>query len=169
MWILQGHYQSERNFTLSDLESSRIRRLKWKNQIAELLQTSNLDLNFNNPTVLMEFINDLQDKNSTPQTKKSQEIVSFVDNNLNSAEAFSYIDQHQLTLDDWALVDNLFGIGLLTEQYFPDKTIVNLIHIRQDARQQKDFKTADQIREEIEHAGFVIKDQAGQPIWQYLK
>ena len=169
MWILQGHYQSERNFTLFDLESSRIRRLKWKNQIAELLQTSNLDLNFSNPTVLTDFINNLQNKNSTPQTKKSQEIVSFVDNNLNSAEAFSYIDQNQLTLDDWALVDNLFGIGLLTEQHFPDETIVSLIHTRQKARQQKDFQTADQIREEIEHAGFIIKDQAGQPIWQYLK
>ena len=169
MWILQGHYQSERNFTLSDLESSRIRRLKWKNQIAELLQASNLDLNFNVPAVLTGFINDLQNKNSIPQTKNSQEIISFVDNNLNSAEAFSYIDQHQLTLDDWALVDNLFGIGLLAEQYFPDETIISLIHTRQKARQQKDFRTADQIREEIEHAGFTIKDQAGQPIWQYLK
>ena len=107
--------------------------------------------------------------NSKPQTEISQKIFTYVDNNLNSAEAFSFIDQHQLTLDDWALIENLFGIGLFKEQCLPSKGILDLINNRQQARQQKDYKTADEIREKIEQTGYSVKDRTNRPIWRYLK
>lgn len=175
MWVLQGHYQSERNFTLTDLGSTKIRRLKWKNQIAELLQTDMTDITditdikLSDQTALSGLLRDLLKRNSKPQTEISQKIFTYVDNNLNSAEAFSFIDQHQLTLDDWALIENLFGIGLFKEQCLPSKEILDLINNRQQARQQKDYKTADEIREKIEQTGYSVKDRTNQPIWQYLK
>ena len=169
MWVLQGHYQSERNFTLTDLGSTKIRRLKWKNQIAELLQTDITDIKLSDQTALSGLLRDLFKRNSKPQTEISQKIFTYVDNNLNSAEAFSFIDQHQLTLDDWALIENLFGIGLFKEQCLPSKEILDLINNRQQARQQKDYKTADEIREKIEQTGYSVKDRTNQPIWQYLK
>ena len=46
---------------------------------------------------------------------------------------------------------------------------MNQINARNQARQQKDFQTADRLRTQIEQAGFVVKDNPNQPIWQYYK
>jgi len=69
----------------------------------------------------------------------------------------------------FALIENLFGIGLFKEQCLPSKEILDLINNRQQARQQKDYKTADEIREKIEQTGYSVKDRTNRPIWQYLK
>ena len=169
LWVLQGHYQSERNFTLADLKSAQIRRLKWKNQIAELLQSNHNELiACQGSSKLTDFLHSLLQKNDTPKTNLSRQMLEYASDNLNSAEAFSYIDQHPLSLDDWALVEQLFGLGLF-EQTLPSQEVINQIEARDQARQQKDFQTADRLRAQIEQAGFVVKDNPNQSIWQYYK
>lgn len=186
MWIFQGHFQSERNFTFQDLTVAKARRLKWKNHIAELIQKtpvssylstekqiSNSQSQLNSSSVSQEQLTILFKKllaqNQTPKTKLSQQIFEIVSDNLNSAEAFSIIDQNTLNLADWAFVEQLFGLQLFKEQNIPTSEILTLIKDREQARRNRDFKTSDNLRDQILTTGFTVKDQSTGPIWQYTK
>jgi len=48
-----------------------------------------------------------------------------------------------------------------------EKEIEKLILKRNQARDQKDFKTSDQIREHLDKNGVLIKDSKGKTTWQY--
>lgn len=146
MWVLQGHYQSDRNFTLVDLESAKTRRLSWKNKIAELIQS---------PESGTDNIVD--------------QIINTVSNNLNSAEAFALIDGHSPDLDSWKAIDQIFGLNLLNEVVDITPEQKDLIIKRESARRKKDFKTSDQIRDLLSSQNLTIKDRPNGPIWQYLK
>lgn len=171
LWVLQGHFQSERNFTFQDLLAAKHRRLKWKNQIAELLQTSPSS----QKTVRQDLLKTLASLQNTsliehiPKTPLSRLVLEKVENNLNSAEAFSLIDKSQPNLDDWCFIDSLFGLNLFFEQTPPNEEILTLILKREEARQNRDYKQADQLREQISKQKFFVKDDPNTPIWQYLE
>lgn len=147
MWVLSGHYQGTRNFTFDSLEASKQRRLNWRNRIALLYQNIH-----NNNLDKCEF----------------DKIVSFINNNLNSAEAFAYIDTHELSLEDWRKVDELFGLNLFADSPDIDTETHNLINERQAARTAKDFARSDEIRDLLKRKGITIEDTSTGPIWQYL-
>lgn len=169
VWILQGHYQSERNFTFNDLSAAKVRRLKWRNQIAKLLQqTPDLDLDQMTTKTLQTYLNSLLENTKTPRTELEKQILTQVGNNLNSAEVFSIIDQSMPTLSEWAFVEQLFGINLFTDQILPTSKVLELIQSRQTARKNKDYQLSDQLRDQIAETGFTIAD-GDTPIWQYLK
>ncbi len=48
----------------------------------------------------------------------------------------------------------------------PEDQINNLIDMRSKARQKKDFKAADKIREELDRAGIILEDQKGSTSWR---
>ena len=146
MWVLQGHYQSERNFTFADLAGARNRRLAWRNRIA------------------------LARQNHTGQTEITDlwsEILAAVSDNLNSAAAFAVIDAHTPTLAEWEQIDRLFGLGLMASTPNAPQAVRNLIAQRETARQARDFARADALRDEITAAGFTILDSPDGPKWQY--
>lgn len=148
MWVLSGHYQGARNFTFDSLAAAKQRRLNWRNRIA---------LCYQRPKE--------QDTNETDgQFKK---ILSAVNENLNSAEAFAVIDGMDLSLDDWKKVDELFGLKLIADT--PDVTakIMDKIVERENARETKDFETADKIRGELLARGIALRDTAEGAVWEY--
>lgn len=146
MWVLQGHYQSERNFSFDDLSAAQQRRLNWRNRIALARQTKIAD----HPTIITEVIEQLS-------------------NNLNSAAAFALIDHAKISLQDWQQIDELFGLGLITGS--PDLTTEQkrLLKTRATARENLDFTASDQLRFELESQGISVKDTPDGQIWQYLK
>ena len=147
MWVLQGHFQGTRNFSFSDLEGSKTRRLNWKNKAAAAFQLKNLSAN-----------KDLQEK-----------ILNALNENLNSPEAFSIIDTNELSFEDWKFIDELFALDLTKGiEELPDY-ILRLISERQEAREHKDYVISDQIRDELAEHGFEVKDTPDGPIWQFLK
>lgn len=142
MWILQGHYQGDRNFTFESLDAAKNRRLAWRNRIALTYQQE-----------LTGAINALDSLN----------------NNLNSADAFAKIDAAaDLSLDAWKDIDALFGLNLIVDT--PDITNAqkDLLKKRAEARANKDWQASDDIRHELELTGITIKDTAAGQIWQYL-
>ena len=151
MWVLSGHYQGTRNFTFDSLEAAKQRRLNWRNRIAELYQG----------------LDGLQ----AASEKKADfaEILDTVGNNLGSPEAFSIIDGSVLDMDDWKKIDELFGLDLIKDSPDLSKDIVRMIDERNTARSQKDFKTADRIRDELLEKNVVLKDTPDGTIWQYQK
>ena len=169
VWILQGHYQSERNFTFNNLSAAKVRRLKWRNQIAKLLQqTPDLDLDQMTTKTLQTYLNSLLENIKTPRTELEKQILTQVGNNLNSAEAFSIIDQSTPILSEWAFIEQLFGINLFTDQILPTSKVLELIQSRQTARKNKDYQLSDRLRDQIAETGFTVAD-GNEPIWQYLK
>ncbi len=146
MWILSGHYQGARNFTFESLKGAQNRRLNWRNRVAELYQ-------------IVE----------QPEAGNFTQILAAANDNLNSAEAFALIDNLDLGLDDWQKIDELFGLDIVGSS--PDLTakLANKIQARTKARRNKDFETADRIRDELAEQGIAIRDTAGGAIWQFLR
>lgn len=146
MWVLQGHYQGERNFTFDSLAAAKARRLNWRNRIALTYQkpyTATLD------------------------------ILPALNRNLNSAEAFAKIDsttaENDLSLTTWQAIDDLFGLDLIKSS--PDLTpeLYDLIKKRQSARASKDWALSDRLRDELLTQGIAIKDSPTESIWQYAE
>lgn len=146
MWLLSGHYQGTRNFTFESLEAAKQRRLNWRARIAECYQIK---------------------RQKTEERCAFDEILAAVNNNLNSAEACAVIEQSNLTLDDWKKVDDLFGLRLIADT--PDITAedYDLISKRQAAREARDFKKSDEIRDELLKRGIAVRDMADKAIWYY--
>ena len=147
MWVLSGHYQGTRNFTFAGLAATKQRRLNWRNKIALLYQ-----------------------KASTASLVDGvfKEVLSVVNNNLNSAEAFSIIDTSELSMEDWKEIDELFGLNLINDSPDVNDAVRDLISERQAARENKDFARSDEIREELKSFGIAIEDTPNGPIWQYI-
>ena len=144
MWVLAGHYQGTRNFTFESLEGAKQRRLNWRNRIALCYQN-----NISSEGVL-------------------DKVIDSINNNLNSAEAFAIIDNTELSIDDWRGVDSLLGLNLLDDSPNLNDEISDLISEREKARAEKNFVTADKIRNELSERGITIKDTSAGPVWQYL-
>lgn len=143
LWVLQGHYQSERNFSFDDLKAAQSRRLSWRNKIAAELQHPDGE--------------DLEN-----------DILSAVSDNLNSAAAFALIDQHNLNLETWRFVDDLFGLGLMDSIKEPTPAQLDLIAQRTKARADKDFARADALRAQLFADNLTVLDTPDGPVWQYL-
>ena len=162
LWILQGHYQSERNFTFEGLTAAKNRRLHWLNRLAKTLQETVPTENQSH------FLAQLQ--TSDYQTTELQEkLTAIINPNPNSAEVFAEIDQNELSLDDWRFVDELFGLRLFDSLIPPSSEIQTLIKERAEAKQNKDYAKADQIREDLKSHNFSILDTNQTSFWQYLE
>lgn len=150
MWVLQGHYQSERDFSLENLEAARIRRLNWRNRIAKCYQTSA--------------------NSSTTTSDAIADIIDALDDNLNSPKAFAIIDA--VTNDDldfWQQIDHLFGLGLLSDSPELGSAAKKLLEERQAARAAKDFATSDRLRDELLAQNISVLDSKDGQIWQYAR
>lgn len=148
MWVLQGHYQSERDFSIDNLEAARIRRLNWRNRIAKCYQTRPADAS----------------------AKAISEVIDALNDNLNSPKAFAIIDAVENDdLDFWQQVDRIFGLGLIDDAPRLDKAAEQLLQDRAAARVEKDFATSDRLRDELLAKNIAVLDSADGQIWQYAR
>lgn len=156
LWVLQGHYQAERNFTFESLAAAKNRRLAWRNCIAELYQRGD------------EKTRKAQSHSKSHFSPVFQKILSATAENLTSAEACAIIDNSDLSFEDWQNVDQLFGLDLVKTSPDYSSELTPLLEKRASARKNKDFSTSDQIRDELRVRGIGIKDTLAGQIWQYL-
>lgn len=145
MWVLQGHYSGTRNFTFDGLEAAKIRRLNWRNRIAECYQK--------------DIVSD----------GAFERILAAVSEDLNSAEAFALIDNSALSLDGWRKIDKLFGLRLIADTPDISEESYALLKERAKARTNKDFAKSDEIRDQLALAGISVKDTADGQVWGYLR
>ncbi len=164
MWVLMGHFRGERNFTFESLAAAKARRFHWRNRIAECYQQ---DTNAENN--LSETTQQKTDgENSTMNDGAFEKVLTAVNNNLNSPEAFAVIDESKLSLADWQKVDELFGLKLVEDSPDIDNETRQLIFEREVARNRKDWVEADRLRELLAERGISVKDTANGSVWGYL-
>lgn len=167
LWLYQGHYRAERNFTWSDLEAAKARRLKWQNAyVARFQQTSQKDRSLQG-----------QLKHTTPHfTEFKTKLISALNDDLNSAAAFATIDAElaNMALLDWSgPVEALFGLDLANTDRDADYEAIDtelqpLIAKRNAARAAKDYAASDRIRDELTKKNLTLLDTPTGTIWQFI-
>ena len=167
LWLYQGHYRAERNFTWEDLAAARARRLKWQNAyVATFQQTSRENRSLQG-----------QLKNATAHfTILKKQLVDALNDDLNSATAFAIIDAElaNMTLADWSgPVEALFGLDIANTDRDAgyealDAELKPLIAERNAAREAKDYATADKIRDNLAKRHLTLLDTAEGTIWQFI-
>lgn len=146
MWVLQGNYRTERDFSFESLTAARTRRLGWINQIVLRWQAQ-------------EGMEDCYDA-----------VLAEVNDNLNSAAAFAIIDQNSnLSYECWRKIDALFGLGLIEEAKDIDDDAKALLEERRLAREAKDYTKSDELRAELLKLGIAVLDTKDGQVWQYAE
>ncbi len=171
-FILQAHYRSTVDFSneaLKSAEKGLERLFKGLETLGKLKASGNSSLD----------ISDLE--------KKCYEAI---DDDLNSPvllsylfEGVKYINQvndgkEKLSAADLELLKKLFNtfvfdiLGLntgpeaVTNEKLTGELMKIIIHLRQDARERKDFASSDKIRNELKEAGIILKDKKDGAEWE---
>jgi cysteinyl-tRNA synthetase len=174
MFALQSHYRSEGNFTWENLEAAKNRLRNWKT-IAQLRWQMH-------DTIVSDG-EKADDKHNNVIELAYQNTLSALDDDLNTPQAFSVIEeafdsivQRQQLSAAWRqpfmelleLIDETLGLNILSST--PDITDEQkqLIIKRQRAREDKDWKTSDKLRDQLLKDGILLNDTAGGARWSRL-
>jgi cysteinyl-tRNA synthetase len=168
MFILQGQYSNEGNFTFENLEAAANRLHHWRNIAALRHQTYD--------TLVSD-----DDKNVT-LVAASGAIMEALNDNLNTPAALSVIDQAFAHFDGKSLdtvrqhglnqllttIDETLGLQLTDSTPDLDDDTKQLIIERQRAREEKDWARSDELREQLRKQGIVVRDtNNGASIWEF--
>ena len=169
LFVLQGHYQNEGNFTFEGLESAKNRLNNWKNIATLRYQLHDTLIKENNQTEVI------------PSFALSRKIIEILNTNLSTPEALKFIDETFKQIEGTNLsrinrkslvelletIDNLLGLNLMQ---IPDisENQKKLIIERKNARINKDWHKSDKIRDELLDQGIELKDSDSDTIWQYV-
>ena len=164
LFVLQGHYSHEGNFTFENLEAARNRLQNWRTTAALRWQVTGTG-------------------ESKELAQAGEEILGAFNNDLNTPEALRIIDdtfdhianQSIEQVSSVALteflekIDQLLGLQLIGTTPDIDVEMKELITKRENARTEKDWQTADQLRGELAAKGITIRDTATGSVWEYSK
>lgn len=169
MFVLQGHFQGEGNFTFENLEAAQNRLAHWR-EIAELRH---------------QIHDGLKDENDSdvPSPALSGALLEALNDNLNTPKALQLVDEafsviestpldklnHNYLIEILHTIDDLLGLQLLSSS--PDITEADkrLLAARSEARMQKDWPTSDHIRDELSKKGILVRDTPNGQIWSRTK
>ena len=137
-WLLTGHYRSPVNFTWESLTAAQTRLARLKNNLALLPNNGKVD-------------QDLREK-----------VLEKINDDLNFPQALALIPNNDKAT--WLEFDKVLGLGLTEVQFLEiPAEVTALLAAREQARQEKDWPRADQLRQEIETKGFEIEDTDSGP------
>ncbi len=174
MFVLQGQFTNEGNFTFENLQAAKNRRDNWLNYAALRHQTH-------------DALRDDYRKNDDAKRPSLQAAAGAVRealfHNLNTPEAMRIADEAFAQLDHQPLneihrhglielleaLDELLGLQLLASTPDIDDETKKLILERQRARDAKDWQTSDELRDKLLMCGVVVRDTPHGPIWSYAQ
>jgi cysteinyl-tRNA synthetase len=166
MFVLQGHYRNEGNFTFDNLTAAKNRLLHWRNVAALRHQTpaEALDGGTDNPAlaIIQEITQALDDDLNTPLA------LSIID------EVFSHLESNKLSElhhDEFVqlleAIDSLLGLRIIESTPDIDNSQKQIIVDRERERADKDWTKSDELRDQLAEQGIVVRDTADGSIWEY--
>jgi len=172
MFVLQGQYSNEGNFTFDNLTAAKNRLHHWRNIAALRHQTHD---------TLASDDEKSTDEKSITLLAASGAIMEALNNDLNTPEALRVIDQafaqldgkpigkiHQHGLNELlATIDEVLGLQLIESTPDIDDATKQLILQRERARETKDWAASDTFRDTLLEHNIVIRDTTSGSIWQY--
>jgi cysteinyl-tRNA synthetase len=159
LMILSKHYSTEGNFTWENLEAAQNRLNNWKTVAAMRWQTT-------------------ENANEQPLIENtSGEIFELAKNNLDTpailakiSTLFRHIETNMLHTDNQSAfiaflsyIDDLLGLDIAVDDITDNQK--ELITKRQQAKERKDFATADSIRHQLKQQGVELEDRPETTIW----
>lgn len=169
MLVLQSHYRRPTNFSFTNLAASQNRLNNWRS-LAELRHQINdtviddeakaatntsLELRHAKQAILKALNDDL----NLPQA------LSIVDEQIDRIKAAPTAVQQDVLVDFLEFVDSFSGLQLIESTPDIDEETKQLIIERQRAREAKDFKRADKLRDQLKTAGLSLLDSATGQYW----
>lgn len=142
---LNTHYRSKLNFTFEALDAAQ----NALNNIRDTVRTWKSPSEPDQPT-LDQFTTAIKDDLQLPQALAITQglIKSNLDSSVKSATLL--------------IIDNVLGLKLdqwIAKPIKAPADVIELAEQRQQARAEKNFKKSDQLREQIEQKGYLVKDQ----------
>jgi cysteinyl-tRNA synthetase len=162
--LLTAHYRETFNFTFEGLQGARTALARIDECLVKLREITGRDT-----------LPRVQADQQVGPTKLVDEFTTALDDDLNISAAwgvvFEWVRKMNRNLAEnsimvaeaasalaaWEKIDSVLGIGSMVESEAPTE-LTALIIERQKARQAKDFKRADAIRDELKAKGWVIED-----------
>jgi cysteinyl-tRNA synthetase len=162
MWVLQGHFQSDRDFTFQGLESAKNRLAAWR-AVAEL-RWQVADIN-----------DDAQQQIVKNLLKQAADALL---DNINTPEALKYIDQAiDVTIKDLKNVshealklifyfsEKYLGLDIYNETPNLPEDLRELIIVRETERANDNYEAADKIRDALLSQNVFLNDTPVGVIW----
>lgn len=172
LFVLQGNYHNEGNFTEENMSSAKNRIHNWMNYAALRHQThdtiysdkeiANKEQTIKLPNLQSELLNHLNEDLNTPEAMKA---IDDYFSELDDAK-LSSIDNNVLT-KDLEVINELLGIDLMTTTPDIGDELKEIIIKRQRAREENDWKLSDELRDQLLEENIVINDTPSGPIWSF--
>jgi cysteinyl-tRNA synthetase len=164
-WLYTSHYSTLSNFTLESVRAAQVGFEKIKDFLVQYSKE--------NVSSQTRSLKSLLHKDESVETYK-QNFLSYINNDLNTPKAIALIfdllkdssvtneNKKNLILD----FDRVFKLGLdvveVKEDALIPQNVLDLAQRRKSARDNKDFALSDALREEIEKAGYIVKDMSNE-------
>jgi len=166
-FMLSAHYRSPLNFSADLMEAAKsglTRILTCAEKMADLLKGKEDSALTDAETALLTEAADYtkrfedamdDDINTADAISVIFELVKFINTNANADSSKEFILELQKQL---VLLTDICGLILEKKEEILDEEIENLIAERQAARKEKNFKRADEIRDELLNKGIILED-----------
>lgn len=172
MLVLQSNYRKEGNFSFKSLEAAKNRLHNWRNTAAlrhQIHDTLQSDSEKNNSNKIVSLY------------ATSRAIIEAVDDDLDTPNALKIIDDafsrttsinlvfinRQAFVQLLETIDSTLGLQLIDSTPDISDDIKRIIIERNQARDQKDWKKSDSLREQLLSQGIAIRDTDNGSIWEY--
>ena len=168
MFVLQGHYQSEGNFSFENLSAARQRRRHWRN-IAALRHQ------------IHDTIEPHQERKIASYATR-QAVVEALNDNLNTPEALRVVDDafdrlplqsidsinRPAFINTLEGIDELLGLNLISSTPDISDDAKQLILERERAREDKNWSRSDELRQKLHSEHEIdVQDTKSSTLWSY--
>lgn len=165
-FMLSAHYRSPLNFSDELVEASKngLDRIRTAASRLEEVINSNTELNINTEEdykVLCDFVKKFEDSMEDDlNTADAISVIFELVKHINTIASSGNIDKKyaEKSYETLKLLLDILGIDIKEEEVLLDEEIEKLIQERQDARKNKNFARADEIRNLLIDKGIILED-----------
>lgn len=173
MFVLQSHYRSEGNFTFENLAAAKSRLQNWR-AVAALRHQTHDRLDSDKERA--------QDDRLVPAYATAGAVKEALASDLAAPAALQIIDEAFNNISVAApeginrralmllleTIDELLGLRLLDTTPDISDEFKQLILERTQARENRDWAKADELRARLEKSGIAVRDTASSTVWEYM-